>query len=124
MLKILVIAGFLIIFVLSVVFIKPLQAHKKRPQSTPVLKFSYLAYLAVTLSFFYNLIFEQRNMDETITNFHFFIILLTLFIPNACILARRKIKKGRTLYNYLISVVNVAAIYYLVWFFVRIKITI
>ena len=121
MLRVLVIAGFLIIFVLCVVFIKPLQVHKKRPQSTLVLKFSYLVYLAVLMAFFYNLIFEKKDTTEIITNLHFFLLLLALFVPNAGILARRSVKERRTLYNYLLSLSHVVIIYYLVWLFARIE---
>lgn len=121
MLRVLVIAGFLILFVLCVVFIKPLHIHKKRPQSTIVLKFSYLVYLAVLMAFFYNLIFETGDQSEIITNLHFFLVLLALFVPNAGILARRQVKEGRTVYNYVLTIINITIIYYLVWLFARIE---
>ncbi len=119
--KVLVATGFISIFVLCVVFIRPLRLNKKRPRTTLYLKFSYLLYLLVTLAFFYYLIFQQNNLYEVITNLRFFILLACLFLPNAGMLIRRKLKHLRSGYNLFLGSLHLLVIYYLVHLFIMIE---
>lgn len=64
--KVLVAIGFISIFVISVVFIRPLRINKLWPRSTLFLKFSYLTYLLVILVFFYYLIFQEKELVDVI----------------------------------------------------------
>jgi len=119
--KVLVAIGFISIFVISVVFIRPLRINKLWPRSTMFLKFSYLSYLLVILVFFYYLIFQEKELVDVIDNRRFFMLLGCLFIPNAGMLVRRKMKKWRSRYNYLLGVIQLLVIYYLACLFVIIE---
>jgi uncharacterized membrane protein YhaH (DUF805 family) len=122
LLHLLVISAFLLIFVLATVFTKPLMINRKRMVSTMFLKIGYLVYLIVILVFFYYLIFVDKDLSELITDLHFVLILLSLFIPNTGMMLRRKIKMKRTPYNYMLSGIFVLAILYLVYVFYQIQV--
>lgn len=117
----LVISAFLLIFIMTFVFIKPFRINRKRMVSTIVLKTGYLVYMLILLSFFYFLIFVDKDLQDLITDTHFILILLCLFIPNIGILIRRKIRERRTHYNYLVTFVNLIAITYLIYMFYQIR---
>ena len=117
----LVISAFLLIFIMTFVFIKPFRINRKRMVSTIVLKTGYLVYMLILLSFFYFLIFVDKDLQDLITDTHFILILLCLFIPNIGILIRRKIRERRTHYNYLVTFVNLIAITYLIYMFYQIQ---
>ncbi|HHJ09342.1 MAG TPA: hypothetical protein ENK25_00415 [Bacteroidetes bacterium] len=119
--KVLVAIGFISIFVISVVFIRPLRINKLWPRSTLFLKFSYLTYLLVILVFFYYLIFQEKELVDVIDIRRFFMLLGCLFIPNVGMLVRRKMKKWRSRYNYLLGIIHLLVIYYLASLFVMIE---
>ena len=119
--QVLVAVVFISIFVICVVFIRPFRMNKKRPASTLYLKITYLVYLLIILSFFYYLFFQKKELYEVITNLRFFILLACLFIPNAGMLARRRMKDLRAPYNYLLGSIHVLVIFYLVRMFVIIE---
>jgi hypothetical protein len=121
LIHLLVISAFLLIFILTFVFIKPFRIHRKRMASTLVLKISYLSYMIFLLAFFYFLIFVDKDLQDVITDFHFILIISCLFIPNIGVLMRRKTKKVRTTYNYLVSVFNLVVIVYLVYMYYQIQ---
>lgn len=117
----LVISAFLLIFIMTFVFIKPFRINRRRMVSTIVLKTGYLVYMLILLSFFYFLIFVDKDLQDLITDTHFISILLCLFVPNIGILIRRKIRERRTHYNYLVTFVNLIAITYLIYMFYQIQ---
>lgn len=117
----LVISAFLLIFIMTFVFIKPFRINRRRMVSTIVLKTGYLVYMLILLSFFYFLIFVDKDLQDLITDNHFILILLCLFVPNIGILIRRKIRKRRTDYNYLVTFINLIAITYLIYMFYQIR---
>lgn len=119
--KVVVAMGFLSLFVLAVVFIKPLMINKKRPNSTVFLKFSYLFYLGIILCFFYYLIFQRKNLENLINDLHFFLLLGSLFIPNAGMLLRRRVSSLRSGYNYVLGLFHFLVMYYLLHMFVMIE---
>lgn len=122
LLHLLVISAFLLIFVLATVFTKPLMINRKRMVSTIFLKIGYLIYLIIILTFFYYLIFVDKDLTELITDLHFVLILLALFIPNVGMMMRRRIKKSRTFYNYFLTTFFVFTILYLAFVFYQIQI--
>jgi len=122
LLHLLVISAFLLIFVLATVFTKPLMINRKRMASTMFLKIGYLVYLIIILTFFYYLIFVDKELTGLITDFHFVLILLALFIPNGGMMMRRRIKSSRTFYNYFLFTLFILTILYLVYVFYQIQI--
>ncbi len=121
LLHLLVISAFLLIFVLATVFTKPLMINRKRMVSTMFLKIGYLVYLIITLTFFYYLIFVNKDLTGLITDLHFVLILLALFIPNGGMMMRRRIKSSRTFYNYFLFIFFILTILYLVYVFYQIQ---
>ncbi len=122
LLHLLVISAFLLIFVLATVFTKPLMINRKRMVSTMFLKIGYLFYLIIILTFFYYLIFVNKDLTGLITDLHFVLILLALFIPNGGMMMRRRIKSSRTIYNYFLFILFILTIIYLVYVFCQIQI--
>ena len=118
--RILVITGFSTIFMLSAVFLRPFRVNVKRKNSTYMLKFSYLVYLLVALSFFYYLVFLKIEIIEKINEFNYVFIILSLFIPNIGILLRRKFKNNRVIYNYFFSGINLIIMVFLLSVFYKI----
>jgi len=111
--RILVITGFSMIFMLAAVFLRPFRVNVKRKNSTYMLKFSYLAYLLVALSFFYYLVFLKIGIHEKTSEFNYIFMILSLFVPNIGILLRRKFKSNRIIYNYFFSGINFIIIIFL-----------
>ena len=122
--RILVITGFSTIFMLSAVFLRPFRVNVKRKNSTYMLKFSYLVYLLVALSFFYYLVFLKIEIIEKINEFNYVFIILSLFIPNIGILLRRKFKNNRVIYNYFFSGINLIIMVFLLSVFYKIHLVI
>ncbi len=122
LLHLLVISAFLLVFVMAAVLTKPLMINRKRMVSTMFLKIGYLVYLIIILSFFYYLIFVDKDLTEIITDLHFVLLLLALFIPNTGMMMRRSIKRARTFYNYFLFILFLIFILYLVYIFYQIQI--
>ena len=119
-LHILVLSGFVLLYVLSWILLQPTMIHRKRKISTLFLKITYLIYLAVLLGFVYFLTFYTGNLEEFFTNLHFTLILFSVFIPTVAMFARRKVRKNRSLYNGFFSVLNLIIMSFLVWLFIEI----
>jgi len=111
--RILVITGFSMIFMLAAVFLRPFRVNKKRKNSTYLLKFSYLFFLLVILSFFYYLSFLEIEIKEKITEVNYLLIILSLFVPNTGILLRRSFKEYRIVYNCIFSGINLIVVIFL-----------
>lgn len=117
--RILVITGFSMIFMLAAVFLRPFRVNVKRKNSTYMLKFSYLAYLLVTLLFFYYLVFLKIEIKDKTNELNYIFVILSLFVPNIGILLRRNFKKYRVIYNYFFSVINLIIIVFLLSVFYK-----
>lgn len=117
--RILVITGFSMIFMLAIVFLRPFRVNVKRKNSTYMLKFSYLAYLLVALSFFYYLVFLKIEIKDKTNELNYIFMVLSLFVPNIGILLRRNFKKYRVIYNYFFSVINLIIIVFLLFVFYK-----
>lgn len=117
--RILVITGFSMIFMLAIVFLRPFRVNVKRKNSTYMLKFSYLAYLLVALSFFYYLVFLKIEIKDKTNELNYIFMILSLFVPNIGILLRRNFKKYRVIYNYFFSVINLIIIVFLLSVFYK-----
>lgn len=122
--RILVITGFSMIFMLAAVFLRPFRINRKRRNSTYMLKFSYLAYLIVALSFFYYLVFLKVEIKDKTNELNYIFMILSLFVPNIGILLRRKFKNNRVIYNYFFSGINFIIIMFLLFVFYKIHLVI
>lgn len=122
--RILVITGFSMIFMLAAVFLRPFRVNRKRRNSTYMLKFSYLAYLLVALSFFYYLVFLKIEIKDKTNELNYIFMILSLFVPNIGILLRRKFKNKRIIYNYFFSGINFVIIMFLLSVFYKIHLVI
>ena len=122
LMRVLAIGGFSLIFISTIVFLKPAKLHKRRRISTLVLKYTYLIYLASFLAFLYFLIFTEKNLQEYFYEGNYFLVIFGGIIPTGAILFRRKMHKGRTMYNYIFSILNVLILIFLARFFYRILI--
>ncbi len=107
------IATFLFVFIVAIIILRPFRIHRKRKTSTILLKLSYLAYLLVFLTFVYLILFYTRNAPpevEELSNptmtLYYIVVLLAFFIPNIGIMIRRRIRKGRSQYNWVMSIIN------------------
>jgi uncharacterized membrane protein YhaH (DUF805 family) len=113
-----------ILFVVSIIILRPFRVHKRRRASTMILKISFLLYLANFLIFTYLLLFGNKIIDETnqpydsIFNIYFIIFLTATLVPNIGIMIRRKIKKNRVEYNILFTIVNFLYALYLLFLIV------
>jgi hypothetical protein len=120
------IIAFCIIFIVAIVYLRPLRMHKKLKYSTLTLKVSYLVYLLFAMYVAYMFMFYRNktlftNMD-TVTSSVVYLILGLLIIgyiiPNVGILIRRRVK-NRESYNILLSFVNIGYIaFYLLLLYV------
>jgi len=122
--RILVITGFSMIFMLAAVFLHPFRVNKKRKNSTYMLKFSYLAYLLVALSFFYYLVFLKNEIIDKTNELNYIFMVLSLFVPNIGILLRRKFKNHRVIYNYFFTGINLLIMMFLLSVFYKIHLVI
>ena len=116
------IATFLFVYIIAIIILKPFRLHRKRKVSTITLKLSYLVYLAFFLAFVYLVLFfadnevnTEENMENGTSAIYYVIVPVSFFIPNIGIMIRRRFKKSRGLYNYLVSFLNFVIILALVF---------
>lgn len=107
------VATFLFVFIIAIIILKPFRLHRKRKISTLMLKISYLVYLAFFLVFVYLVLFfadNEVNMEETMNDgtitVYYVIVFVAFFLPNIGIMIRRRFKKNRGKFNFLVSVLN------------------
>ena len=91
--------GYVFLFIISIIILRPFRMHRKRKKSTVTLKITYLLYLVVFLCFTYLLLFGNKELREddvpydTLFNVHFLLFLTATIVPNIGIMIRKKIKK-------------------------------
>ena len=113
--------GLLLLFVVSIIILKPFRVHKKRPITTIGLKSSYLVFLAAFLFFTYLLLFGEKTYDDentpydTLFNVHFLFYLSSTIVPNIGIMIRRSIKKKRVEYNLVFIIINLIYLVYMIY---------
>ena len=113
--------GYVILFVVTVIILKPFRYHKRRQKSTVFLKVSYLLYLISFLAFTYLLLFGKKEGAETgkpydtLFNVHFLFFLTSTIVPNVGIMIRRRIKKNRIEYNLMVAIINLLYFVYLTY---------
>lgn len=113
--------GYAVLFVVTVLILRPFRFHKRRQKSTVFLKLSYMLYLATFLAFTYLLLFGKKEIAETdqpyetLFNIHFLFFLTSTLVPNIGIMIRRKIKKNRVEYNILVAIINLIYFSYLTY---------
>lgn len=118
LLHLIFIATFIILYIVSIVILKPFRVHRKRTVSTIALKISYLIYLIVFLLLAYLVLFYTRMpaKDDVQPNgrnpfiIYYVAVILAFFIPNLGIMLRRKFNKSRTQYNIIFIVINIITI--------------
>ena len=122
------IATFLFVYVIAIILLKPFRLHRKRKVSTMALKTSYLVYLAFFLAFVYLVLFfadseisTEENLENGISVMYYIIVLVSFFIPNIGIMVRRRFKKNRKTFNYLMTAFNLLIILALVFMMSHIK---
>lgn len=111
--------GYVVLFIVTILILRPFRFHKRRQKSTVFLKMSYLLYLASFLTFTYLLLFGKKEVAdteqpfETLFNIHFLFFLTSTLIPNIGIMIRRRIKKNRVEYNILVAIIILLYFFYL-----------
>ena len=116
--------GYIILFIVSIIILRPFRVHKRRRSSTISLKISYLIFLALFLIFTYMLLFGNKIREEndqpydSIFNVYFMIFLSATIVPNLGIMLRRRIKKNRVEYNILFTLINLIYALYLLFLIV------
>ena len=116
--------GYVILFIVSIIILKPFRIHKRRRASTIALKLSYLLFLSLFLIFTYMLLFGKKVVVEgdqpydSIFNLYFLIFLSATIVPNLGIMFRKKIKKKRIEYNILATIINLLYALYLLFLIV------
>ncbi len=122
------IATFLFVYVIAIILLKPFRLHRKRKISTVTLKISYLLYLAFFLAFVYLVLFfadsevnTEENMNDGTSVIYYIIVLVSFFIPNIGIMIRRRFKKNRNTFNYLVTSFNLLIILALVFMMNQVK---
>ena len=122
------IATFLFIFIIAIIILKPLRLHRKRKISTLALKLSYLMYLAFFLGFVYLVLFFTNNnvrtedlLEDRTSVIYYAIVLISFFFPNISIMIRRKIKEGRSIYNYAVTFMNFCVMLALVYMIYQVE---
>jgi hypothetical protein len=114
-------AGYVIIYVVTILILQPFKYHKRRNKSTISLKVSYLLFLLGFLTFTYLLLFGEKIITEeeqpfdTLFNIHFIFFLTSAIVPNVGIMIRRKIKKNRIEFNILFTLINFLYFVYLMY---------
>lgn len=118
------IAVFLVLIIVSVMVLKPLRIHHKRPYSTMSLKVSYLMYLVAFISLAFLILFyadipEDADLtgDDMVMTLSYIIIILSFFIPNLAIMLRRRFKKIRQFYNIFFTIVNLIFVIAIIFVF-------
>jgi len=105
---------FLLTYILAYNYVRPFLYNRKRLVSTLLFKITYMVYLFILLLFVYLFLFFGANRVEYhMSDMMFFLALLLLFLPNIAILVRRGIKSYRITYNYIFTIVNILASYFL-----------
>ncbi len=113
--------GYIILYIVSIIILRPFRIHKRRRGSTISIKVSYLIFLALFLAFTYMLLFGDKVIDEndqpydSIFNIYFLIFLSATIVPNVGIMIRRRIKKNRVEYNIMFTLVNLLYALYLLF---------
>lgn len=112
--------GYVVLFVVTILILKPFRYHKRRRGTTILLKVSYLLYLLSFLVFSYLLLFGKKDLDsadkyDTLFNIHFLFFLSSTLIPNVGIMIRRKIKHNRIEYNILVTIISLLYFVYLTY---------
>ena len=122
------IATFLFVYIIAIIILKPFRLHRKRKVSTVALKLSYLVYLAFFLAFVYLVLFfadnevnTEENMENGTSAIYYIIVLVSFFIPNIGIMIRRRFKKNRGTYNYLVTAFNFIIILALVYMMSQVR---
>ncbi len=120
-LRVLMIAGETLVFFLAGVLLRPYLPHRRHKTSYLLLKISYLLYLLVLFAFLYFLAFYPHSLEDFFTNTLSLLLLVTLVLPSAVMLARRKIRRKRSLYNYFFTIFHLltAGFYILLWSNIR-----
>jgi hypothetical protein len=119
--------GYLVLYVVSVIILKPFRIHRHRPKSTIAIKISYLLFLAVFLVFTYLLLFGKKKLSDedmpydTLFNIHFLIFLSSTIVPNIGIMIRRGIKRRRIRFNLIFISINLIYAAYLLYLIISEK---
>lgn len=104
--------GLIVIYLISIMVLKPFRVHRKRRISTISLKLSYLLFLLFFFIFTYLLLFGHKITNaigtayDSIFNIHFLIFVSASIVPNVGVMLRRRIKRKRVEYNYMFTAVN------------------
>ena len=113
--------GYVLIFVVTIIILRPFRIHRRRMKSTITLKFSYLLYQISFIVFTYLLLFGNKELAEdeqpydTLFNIHFMLFLTATIIPNLGIMIRKKIKRNRIEYNITVTLINILYFSYLLF---------
>ena len=113
--------GYVLIFVVTIIILRPFRIHRRRMKSTITLKFSYLLYQISFLVFTYLLLFGNKELAEdeqpydTLFNIHFMLFLTATILPNLGIMIRKKIKRNRIEYNITVTLINILYFSYLLF---------
>jgi hypothetical protein len=113
--------GYLLIFVVTTIILRPFRVHHRRMKSTIALKVSYLLYQASFLVFTYLLLFGNKELAEnekpydTLFNIHFLLFLTATLFPNLGIMIRKGFKKNRIEYNVTFMILNMVYFVYLLY---------
>lgn len=111
--------GYIMLFIVAIIIIRPFRKHKQRLISTILLKLSYLLFLAVFLVVTYLLLFGNKNLNggenpyNSIFHIHSLLFLIAAVVPNAGIAIRKRVKKNRVSYNIIFTIINLIFISYL-----------
>jgi hypothetical protein len=113
--------GYVLIFVVTIIILRPFRIHRRRMKSTIVLKISYLLYQISFLVFTYLLLFGNKELAEdeqpydTLFNIHFMLFLTATILPNLGIMIRKRIKRNRIEYNITVTLINIIYFIYLLY---------
>jgi hypothetical protein len=113
--------GYIILFIVSIIILRPFRVHKRRRFSTISIKVSYLIFLLLFLIFTYLLLFGTKRYEkaakpyESIFNFYFVFLLSATIVPNLGIMIRKRIKKKRIEYNLIFTGVNILYSFYMLF---------
>ena len=96
--KLLFLVVFSSLFVSSFIVLKPFRKHHKWKLSTQYLKFTYLLYQIILLSYIYLLVFYGKSVkfdpewiNDASKSGIYLLILILLVVPHVAILIRRQI---------------------------------
>ena len=113
--------GYILIFIVTIIILRPFRIHRRRMKSTIALKLSYLLYQVSFLIFTYLLLFGNKELEEneqpygTLFNVHFLIFLTATILPNLGIMIRKGIKRNRVEYNITVTMINMLYFTYLLY---------